>query len=193
MTKRSALWLVVLVAASMPLVAASTDDATPEAIAEVTPEPAIGTPDPAGGEDHDSGVAPASGIALLTIGDESYSFEITECFFPPDDGGKHWTSFSLTATGTIDGAPVEMGAAIKDSFEEGHLEGNGVSHWVTLDDVADPENPAVSWKALSGFFDNDPSWTVIVDDKHISANPVFDDGGTEPIETIGGTFEATCP
>ena len=200
MTKRSALWLVILVAASMPLIAGSDDDtptpdadATPAPVTEVTPQPAAATPDLAGGEEQDSGAAPAPGTALLTVGDESYSFEITSCFFPPDDGGKHRTSFSLTATGTVDGARAEMGAAVKDSFEEGRLEGNGVSHWVTLDDVADLENPAVSWEALSGYFSNDPSWTVIVDGKHISAEPVFDDGRTEASETIGGTFEAICP
>jgi hypothetical protein len=195
MTKRSALWLVILVAASMPLVAASDADAdaTPAPVAKVTPEPVAVTPDPAGGEEEDSGAAPAPGTALLTVDDESYSFEITSCFFPPDDDGKHTTSFSLTATGTVDGAQAEMGAIVKDSFEKGRLEGNGVSHWVTLDDVEDLENPALLWLARSGYFANDPSWTVNVDDKHISAEPVFDDGRTEASETIGGTFEAICP
>ena len=198
MTKRSALWLAILVAASMPLVAADATptpdaDATSAPVAKVTPEPAAATPDPAGGEEQDSGAAAAPGTALLTVGDESYSFEITSCFYPPDDGGKHWTSFSLTATGSVDGAPAEMVAAVKDSFEEGRLEGNGVSHWVTLDDVADLENPAVLWEALSGYFSTDTPWTVKVDDKHISAEPLFDDGRTEASETIGGTFEAICP
>jgi hypothetical protein len=193
MTKRSALWLVILVAASMPLVAASDDDdATPASVAKVTPEPAAATPDPANGEEQDSDAAPAPGTALLTVGDESYSFEITSCFSPTDDGGKHTTSFRLTATGTVDGARAELGAVVKDSFEEGRLEGNGTSHWVTLDDVEDVENPAVSWGARSGYFADDPFWTVNVDDKHISAEPVFDDGRTEASETIGGTFEAIC-
>jgi hypothetical protein len=148
---------------------------------------------PCGGEEQDGGAAPAPGTALLTVGDESYSFEITSCFFPPDDGGKHTTSFRLTATGTVDGARAELGAVVKDSFEEGRLEGNGTSHWVTLEDVEDVENPAVSWGARSGYFADDPFWTVNVDDKHISAEPVFDDGRTEASETIGGTFEAICP
>jgi len=147
--------------------------------------------EPAG--DEPSGDAPSgAGSATLTIGDETWEFDNYYCAFTPEQSQNDRVSFSSGATGeSAEGSRIQLDASIQDTEEQGRYEGEGTIQSLTLDDIDDFENPSVSWSAVTGIAGG-AAFTIQVDGNNVHAETVFDDGTTDAIEEIAGTFDGVC-
>lgn len=142
-----------------------------------------------GGTTGTGGTATGSGSATLTIGQQTWEFDFFQCAFGYDSTQSQIFSFSSNSFGQDDGgARVQMQANIQDDSGQERFEGEGVIYDVTLDDIDDFENPSVAWEARG------PADEIVVeiDGDRVTANGVFDDMLTDPIEEIPGTLDATC-
>ena len=119
----------------------------------------------------DQQAAEGGGSATLTVGDQSWTFDTVLCAFGEDEIGQEGAEFVLSSL--QDG--MQMYASI-DSF--GHL--------VSLDDIEDVENPSVS---LSSTGDT----SIMIDGNTVTAEAEFFDNTTDSLDTVTGTFTATCP
>lgn len=116
------------------------------------------------------------GTATLTVGDETYTFDGYRCAFGTEETQNENVDFSSTAFGeSATGARTQLSVDITLG-----------THAVTLNDIDDFENPSVALEAIGGF-------ELQIDGKNISAEASFDDGTTDEIESVAGTFEGTCP
>ena len=133
-----------------------------------------------------------SGEAVLTIGDESWTFDGPYCALGPEATQNDRVSFSSGAFAEIEGHRVQLDATVQDPEEDGRLEGDGVIYSVSLNDVEDFQNPVIAWSSLGGLLG--PSETVFeIDGKNASVEAVFDNELTEEIEEIPGSLVITCP
>jgi hypothetical protein len=142
-----------------------------------------------GGTTGTGGTAMGSGSATLTIGEETWEFDFFQCAFGYDATQSQVFSFSSNTFGQDDGgARVQMQANIQDDSGQERFEGEGVIYDVTIDDIDDFENPSVAWQARG------PADEIVVEinGDQITAQGVFDDSLTDPIEEIPGTLAATC-
>lgn len=129
---------------------------------------------------------------MLTIGDESWSFDDVFCAFSPEEAGNARVSFFVSSFGkSSTGARTQLDATIQDPAQEGRYDGENVIKTVSLNDVEDFENPSVDWSSISGFGIGDLDFQV--DGKNVAVSAAFNDGTTDDIETIPGTLVATCP
>lgn len=180
--------------------AAATAEATETTSVDASPDEAAADDDEAADDDDEAAAdeapaadAAAPGVAVLTIGDESWSFDGIFCAASPEEAGNDRISFGLSAFGTVDGSRVQLDATIQDTDEQGRMEGEGTIHSVTLNDVEDFENPALAWMAPSPFAQLSAP-LITVDGKSVSAEGPFDDELTEEeFEEIPGSLSATCP
>jgi hypothetical protein len=155
---------------------------------------------PAASEDAGSGDQPGQpaggGSATLTIGDQTWEFTGFMCAFGHEETQSAVYAFSSNAFGVHStGARVQMQANIRDESGQGRYEGDGIVYEISLDDIADFENPSVSWSSSnSELFPGAGSGDAVVriDGKHVTAEGKFDDGRTDAIETVAGTLDATC-
>ncbi len=153
--------------------------------------------DPPGDGDGDGdgdGGSPAASSATLTVGSESWSFDVTACSFPNEQSGSGQISFRMSGVGeTTDGAPVRLQATIQDIQSEGRHEGDGVIHIVEMVDAEDAENPALGWISSVEIFEElEP--VINVDGKNVTADTTFDDRLTATeFEDVPGTLVAACP
>jgi hypothetical protein len=111
------------------------------------------------------------GSATLVVGDQTWTFGPVLCAFGPDEIGQEGAEFVLSAI--QDG--LQMYVSI-DNF----------GTFITLDDIKDFENPAVSIGSSGGA-------SIEIDGKSVSADAEFIDSIADAFATIPGTFEATCP
>ncbi len=116
--------------------------------------------------------AVGGGSAMLTVGDESWTFEPVLCAFGPEEIGQEGAEFVLSSI--QDGKQMYFSI---DSF----------GHSVSLDDVTDFENPSVSLSSVRG------EDFILIDGKNFSGSAEFRDDTTESFETVSGTFSGTCP
>jgi hypothetical protein len=115
--------------------------------------------------------ASGGGSATLVVGDREWTFAPVLCAFGEAETGQEGAEFVLS--GLQDG--MQMYASI-DSF--GHL--------VSLDDIKNFENPAVSISSVGDGF-------IEINGKTITAEAEFSDNTSDSFDTIPGTFTATCP
>ncbi len=116
--------------------------------------------------------AQGGGSATLVVGDEEWTFESVLCAFGEDMIGQEGAVFNLSSI--KDG--TQLYASI-DSF----------GHSLSLNDIEDFENPSVSLDAFGG------GEFIMLDGKVVSADAEFMDGTSDSMDTVSGTFEATCP
>ncbi len=112
------------------------------------------------------------GSATLIVGDQEWTFESVLCAFGEDMIGQEGAVFNLSSI--QDG--MQLYASI-DSY----------GHSLSLDDIEDFENPSVSLGVIGG------GEFITLDGKMVSADAEFVDGTSDSMETVPGTFEATCP
>jgi hypothetical protein len=120
------------------------------------------------------------GGALLTVGDESWSFDSVLCAFGEEEIGQEGAEFVLSA--------------IQDGLQL-YVTIDGFGQSVTLDDVEDFQNPSVglsdaySYGAATGDTD-----FIQVDGNSVTVSaPFVDTLGDSLGEPVDGTLEATCP
>ena len=111
------------------------------------------------------------GSATLTVGDQTWNFDLVLCAFGEDEIGQEGAEFVLSSI--QDG--TQMYVSI-DSF----------GHSVSLNDIEDFQNPSVDLSAFGDGF-------VELDGKSVRATTEFIDGTSDDFTGIEGTFEATCP
>lgn len=111
------------------------------------------------------------GSATLTVGDQTWDFESVLCAFGEDEIGQEGAE--LVVSSLQDGLQFYVSI---DSF----------GHMVSLDDIADFENPSVSLYTSDDDF-------IQVDGKNISGEAGFIDSNSDSFDTIDGSFQATCP
>jgi hypothetical protein len=112
------------------------------------------------------------GSATLTVGDQTWDFDSVLCAFGEDEIGQEGAE--LVVSSLQDGLQFYVSI---DSF----------GHNVSLDDISDFENPSVS---LSTFGSDN---FIQVDGKNISGEVGFMDTNSDSMDTVDGSFEATCP
>lgn len=172
--------------------APAAETEAPAAVTEA-PTPADGATDADDGTDSDEAAdAGAPGVAVLTIGEETWTFDGIYCAEGPEAAGNDRISFTLSVLDSIDDTRVQLDATIQDPEEQGRLEGDGVIYSVTLTDVEDFEDPSIAWSAPSPFAQLDVP-LISVDGKQVAAEGPFDDERTEEFEEVPGTLSATCP
>ena len=124
--------------------------------------------------------AVGGGGATLTVGDTTWTFDSVLCAFGPEEIGQEGAEFVLSSL--KDGLQLYVNI---DSF----------GHSVSLDDVADFQNPSVSLSAekFTAALNGAPEEFVEVNGKEITSTALFVDGTTDDLEPIEGILEATCP
>jgi hypothetical protein len=138
-----------------------------------------------------SGGIGGGGEATLTIGDVVYTFDNYYCASGASETLNDDVPFSSGAFGEVEGVRVQLDASVYDPSGEGRMEGDGVVHSVTLDDIEDFENPSVSWHAESGFL-GAAEFTIQYDGSTVFVEAMFNDDTTDEGEAVSGTLEATC-
>ena len=116
--------------------------------------------------------AVGGGSMVLTVGDETWTFEPVLCAFGPEQIGQEGAEFVLSSI--QDGKQMYVSI---DSF----------GHSVSLDDIEDFANPSVSVSTFGG------GEFIMLDGKSFSGSAEFLDDTSDSFETIAGTFSGTCP
>lgn len=177
--------------AAVTTTAAAADDSGEEAETE-EPETEEETEEPETEEPDDGSQGSGeSGSATLTIGDQVYTFDNYYCLQGGENTGNDNVPFSSGAFGEVEGVRVQLDASLYDPDAQDRMEGDGVIHTVSLNDVEDFENPSVAWRAESGFLGMG-DWVIQYDGETVFAEAMFDDDRTDEIEEIPGTLEAVC-
>ncbi len=112
-----------------------------------------------------------AGSARLVVGDQEWTFSAVLCAFGPDEIGQEGAEFVLSS--------VEGGLQMYVSIDD-------FGQFISLDDIADFENPAVGLGSSGNV-------TINIDGKTITAEADFIDGTAADSTPIPGSFEATCP
>jgi hypothetical protein len=133
------------------------------------------------------------GSATLTIGDETWEFDVFQCVFGHENTRSDVYSFVSDSRGQhSNGNNLQMQATIRDDAGQGRYEGDVVFE-VQLDDISDFANPSVSWSASSGGIFGGGDLTITIDGDDLTAEGTFDDGLTDAeLEAVPGTLEGTC-
>lgn len=195
------------------LLAACGDGAASDGPAQGSPDADVGGDAGDGGADADAGGGDAAdmgsdsggggdlGSAVLTIGEQSWSFDAFGCAFGHEATQSDVYSFSSNAFGQhSNGARVQMQAEVRDDSGQGRLEGD-VIYTIYIQDIQDFESPSVSWETTN---DEDPQLVdlglappsgeavIHIDGDTVTGEGYFDDGLTDEFERVFGTLEATC-
>ena len=151
-----------------------------------------------GGDDGDGGGGGfGSGTGTLAIGSEIWEISGVGCVFSAEEARNPAFPFNLSGFGeSSTGARAQLSADIYDPSEQERLEGDGVSHNISFDDIDDFENQSVSWSSfddVTGFMGNGTITVITIDGKNIHGEGDFDDGTTDEIEAVPGTLDVICP
>lgn len=123
------------------------------------------------------GPASAEG-ATLTIGEQTFTFDRVLCAVGSEETGRDDTEFTLSAM--QDG--LQLDATINTRF--GHI--------ISVDDIANPDDPRVSWSAGEGGLpgSDDAGEFIEVDGERVTAEVTFVDRLADT--TAVGALVATC-
>ncbi|HSO69772.1 MAG TPA: hypothetical protein VLQ67_09060 [Arachnia sp.] len=113
------------------------------------------------------------GSASLTVGDETWDFDGVLCAFGPDEIGQEGAEFVLSA--------IADGVQFYLSIDE-------FGHSASIHDVQNFEDPTVSWDS-----DMSADGFITVSGKEASGEVGFVDYESDLMESVPGSFEATCP
>lgn len=113
------------------------------------------------------------GSASLTVGDETWDFDGVLCAFGPDEIGQEGAEFVLSA--------------VADSVQF-YLSIDEFGHSASIHDVENFEDPTVSWDS-----DMNADGFITVSGKEASGEVGFVDYESELMESVPGSFQATCP
>ena len=142
--------------------------------------------------DQGAATAGGSGQAILTVGDNTWTFDGPYCAFGTDQTQNERVSFSGGAFGKVEGHRAQLDATIQDPQKQGRYEGDGIIYSVSLNDVEDFENPVVGWSSVRGLVGSaDTEFTI--DGKHVTVSGAFDNELTDKVESVSGTLDLTCP
>lgn len=133
---------------------------------------------PADGENESSFAESSAEGATLTIGERTFTFDRVFCAVGSEETGSDDTEFTLSAM--QDGLQLE--AMISSRF--GHI--------VSVDDIANRDDPAVSWSAGEGGLpgSDDAGEFIQVDGDRVTAEATFVDRLADT--TAVGTLIARC-
>jgi len=115
----------------------------------------------------------SGGSASITVGDETWAFDGVLCAFGAEETGQEGAEFNLSA--------IADGLQFYISIDE-------YGHTVSLNDIANFENPTVSWES-----DMSADGFITVNGKEASGEVGFVDFDSNTMDPVPGTFEATCP
>ena len=124
-----------------------------------------------------------SGMATLTVGEESWNFSGLQCAFGHSATQSGVYSFSSTTFADLDGARAQLQVSIRDEQGQGRYSGDGVTAEIEFDDIDNVAEPAISVLASDA--------TVTIDGNTITGSGQFRDqvGG---VDGIAGTFAGSC-
>ncbi len=115
----------------------------------------------------------SGGSASLTIGEETWNFDGVLCAFGPDEIGQEGAEFVLSA--------IADGVQFYLSIDE-------FGHSASIHDVENFEDPTVSWDS-----DMNADEFITVSGKEASGEVGFVDYESDLMESVPGSFDATCP
>lgn len=116
--------------------------------------------------------AAGGGSASLTVGDQTWEFDSVLCAFGPEEIGQEGAEFVLSS--------------IQDDLQL-YLSIDSFGHSVSLNDLADIADPSVALVSVT------MEEFIELDGKEASGEADFMDDATDSLDTMAGSFEATCP
>jgi len=133
----------------------------------------------------------SSGSATLTIGDESWTFDVSKCFFP---GQFIDETVVFLMNGTV-AIPDNGMLALKVGISGSTVPGRQLSHTISIFSFIGDDRRAVKedirWSASARLSGDDGF--ILVENKHVTAETLFENDLASGEEAKGGTLEATCP
>ncbi len=156
------------------------DDATPDEIEEQALETAEELAENLTESLENQQAAVGGGSATLTVGDDTWNFDSVLCAFGEEQIGQEGAEFVLSSI--QDGLQLYVSI---DSFGQS----------VSLNDVADFENPSVALHAdgFSAATAGGSEEFVVLDGTHVEATAPFRDDTSDSFDTVEGTLQADCP
>ncbi|PKQ27148.1 MAG: hypothetical protein CVT64_01505 [Actinobacteria bacterium HGW-Actinobacteria-4] len=181
----------VVMAVSIALGGCGGDDAPPTGTGTTSTgqEPATGvTATP--GETDDAVSDP--GTATLTVGELTFEFDNFRCALGHDNTASDAYSFTSDARGaTPEGVALQLQANVRDTRGLGRLEGEGVIHEISIQDIDHPNDPIMGLVATSeGFLGSDA--VIAIDGDALIGSGAFLDNQITAAVTHLGTLVATC-
>ncbi len=134
----------------------------------------------------------SSGSATLTIGDESWTFDVSKCFFPGQFIFDETVVFLMNGTVAIpDNGMLGLKVSISGSTVPGLRLYHTISIFSFIGDDRRAVKEAIRWSASARYSVDDGF--ILVESKRVTAEALFDNDMTGVKEAIAGTLEATCP
>ncbi len=117
---------------------------------------------------------------MITIGDETWTFDSVLRGFGPDEIGQEGAEFVLSA--------LQDGLQLYVSIDE-------FGHYVSIDDIENFDDPSLSMTAddTAASLNGADQFLVELDGRRATAEGFFIDYSTDGLESTEGTLEATCP
>jgi len=138
--------------------------------------------------DGDSGL----GSGTLTIGEDSWTFDLNRCFFEGEFFDET-VLFSVSGSVAIPGnGMLGFTAAIQDST----LPGEDLSHIIFvfsfIGDNGEAVKEDIRWSAEADLFAGEDA-IIQVDGKRVTGEALFDNDMTSETESVPGTLAVICP
>ncbi|MGF1668367.1 MAG: hypothetical protein ACFCVC_19065 [Acidimicrobiia bacterium] len=117
---------------------------------------------------------------MITIGDETWTFDSVLRGFGPDEIDQEGAEFVLSA--------LQDGLQLYVSIDE-------FGHYVSIDDIENFDDPSLSMTAddTAASLNGADQFLVELDGRRATAEGFFIDYSTDGLESTEGTLEATCP
>lgn len=172
-----------LVLAGSAMLAACGDDEVAD-----DPAPAERSADDQSADDAPAGNGP-TGSGTLTVGGETYQFEVIFCGFGPEETGNPDNLFTLVGRGADD---LELQASTVEVDVIGKVDSISLYQ-------GDPRSTELNWQSMHGTGGVTDNEYLEIDGNRVTATAAFadetDPEGTpeDALDTVEGTLEATCP
>ncbi len=155
-------------------------------------------PDNSGGEPENTATAEPSGggsaspgSATLTLGDDSWTFNLNKCFFE----GESSDEAVVFATGGTVANPGNGMLAFSVGISDSALRG-GLAHTIRIfsfeADNGEAVKETIVWTTSTTLSDDDDGF-IQIDGKRVTADALFDNELTSETESVPGTLVVVCP